>query len=211
MESDVQDPIRVMIADDHPLLRSGIAAVLSASPKFSVVAEACDGAIAIEQYQRFLPDITLMDIQMPGLDGIAATTAIRRINPQARIIILSTYSGDIQVCRGLKAGASGYIRKSLARTELSDYIVSIHTGQRNLLPHQISTLLNSLQLDSLSERETEVLRIVAEGNSNLSVAQRLGLSENTVKAHIKSILQKLDARDRTHAVMIALRRGYWEH
>jgi DNA-binding NarL/FixJ family response regulator len=211
MESKVQEMISVMIADDHPLLRSGIAAVLSANPKFSVVAEACDGAIAIEQYKRFLPDITLMDLQMPGLNGIEATTAIRRINPKARIIILTTYSGDIQVSRGLKAGASGYILKSLARTELSNYIVSVHAGERSLSPQLLSPLRNNLQLDSLSKRETEVLRFVADGNSNQGVGQLLGVSENTVKAHIKSILQKLDAQDRTHAVMIALRRGYWEH
>jgi DNA-binding NarL/FixJ family response regulator len=211
MEGKVQEMISVMIADDHPLLRSGIAAVLAVDPKFSVVAEASDGAVAIEQYKRFAPDITLMDIQMPGLNGIEATTAIRRINPGARIIILTTYGGDMHVSRGLKAGASGYILKSLARTELSDYIVSVHAGKRSLSPQLASTLVNNFQLDSLSKRETEVLRIVADGNSNQRVAQLLGLSEDTVKAHMKSILQKLDARDRTHAVTIALRRGYWEH
>jgi DNA-binding NarL/FixJ family response regulator len=211
MEDKVQEMISVMIADDHPLLRSGIAAVLAVDPKFSVVAEASDGAVAIEQYKRFAPDITLMDIQMPGLNGIEATTAIRRINPGARIIILTTYGGDMHVSRGLKAGASGYILKSLARTELSDYIVSVHAGKRSLSPQLASTLVNNFQLDSLSKRETEVLRIVADGNSNQRVAQLLGLSEDTVKAHMKSILQKLDARDRTHAVTIALRRGYWEH
>ena len=211
MESTGHEMISVMIADDHPLLRSGIAAVLSANPKFSVVAEACDGDVAIEQYQRFLPDVTLMDLQMPGLNGIEATAAIRRINPQARIIILTTYSGDIQVSRGLKAGASGYILKSLARTELSNYIVSVHSGKRSLSPQLASTLLNNFQLDALSKRETEVLRCVADGNSNQRVGQRLGLSEDTVKAHMKSILQKLDARDRTHAVTIAVRLGYWEN
>lgn len=211
MESQVHDTISVMIADDHPLLRSGIAAVLSANPRFSVVAEACDGDIALEQYKRFLPDITLMDLQMPGLNGIEATAAIRRINPQARIIILTTYSGAIQVNRGLKAGASGYILKNLARTELSNYIVSVHAGRRSVSPQLASTSLNSFQLDSLSKRETEVLRFVADGNSNKRVGQHLGLSEDTVKAHMKSILQKLDARDRTHAVMIAVRLGYWEN
>ena len=202
--------ISVMIADDHPLLRSGIAAVLSANPEFSVVAEASDGATAIEQYQRFRPDITLMDIQMPGLNGIEATAAIRGINPRARIIILTTYAGDVQVARGLKAGASGYILKNLARTELSSCIMSVHAGHRSLSPEVAGTLLNNLPLDPLSKRETEVLRCVAGGNSNKGVGKRLGLSEDTIKAHMKIILQKLQARDRTQAVTIALRLGYWE-
>ncbi|MES2348456.1 MAG: response regulator transcription factor, partial [Pseudomonadota bacterium] len=132
MESRGGGMIRVMIADDHPLLRSGIAAVLSADPKFSVVAEAGDGDGAIEQYKRFRPDITLMDVQMPGRNGIEATTAIRSLNPQARIIILTTYAGDERVARGLKAGASGYLLKNLARTELSSYIVAVHAGQWQL-------------------------------------------------------------------------------
>ncbi|MYM65733.1 response regulator [Pseudoduganella sp. FT55W] len=200
-----------MIADDHPLLRSGIAAVLAADTGFSVVAEASDGEDAIEQYRRFRPDVTLMDLQMPGLNGIDATAAIRCLNPQARIIILTTFDGDVQVVRGLKAGASGYLLKNLARTELRDYIVSVHAGQRPLPSQVACNLANNFQSDTLSKREIEVLRCVAEGNSNQRVGQRLGLSEDTIKAHMKTILQKLDARDRTHAVMIAMRRGYWEN
>jgi DNA-binding NarL/FixJ family response regulator len=211
MESRGGGMIRVMIADDHPLLRSGIAAVLSADPKFSVVAEAGDGDGAIEQYKRFRPDITLMDVQMPGRNGIEATTAIRSLNPQARIIILTTYAGDERVARGLKAGASGYLLKNLARTELSSYIVAVHAGQWQLSRQVASSLANNFQQDTLSKRELEVLRHVADGNSNRRVADRLGLSEDTIKAHMKTILHKLDARDRTHAVTIAMHRGYWDN
>ncbi|MES2164062.1 MAG: response regulator transcription factor [Pseudomonadota bacterium] len=208
MESE---PISVMIADDHPLMRSGIAAVLSSNPKFSVVAEAGDGDAAVELYQRWRPDVTLMDLQMPGLNGIEATGAIRRINPAARIIILTTFGGDVQVVRGLKAGAAGYVLKNLARTALSDYIVSVHAGQRLLPPPVAASLATGFQLDTLSKREIEVLRLVGDGNSNQRVADQLGLSEDTIKAHMKAVLHKLDARDRTHAVMIAMRRGYWEN
>ncbi len=208
MESE---PISVMIADDHPLMRSGIAAVLSSNPKFSVVAEAGDGDAAVELYQRWRPDVTLMDLQMPGLNGIEATSAIRRINPAARIIILTTFGGDVQVVRGLKAGAAGYVLKNLARTALSDYIVSVHAGQRLLPPPVAASLATGFQLDTLSKREIEVLRLVGDGNSNQRVADQLGLSEDTIKAHMKAVLHKLDARDRTHAVMIAMRRGYWEN
>lgn len=202
--------ISVMIADDHPLLRSGIAAVLAADPRFAVVAEACDGDLALELYQRFRPDVTLMDLQMPGLNGIDATIAIRNINPQARIIILTTYGGEVQVARGLKAGASGYILKNMARTELSHYILSVHAGQQQLAPQLACSLASSFQQDTLSKREIQVLRVIADGNSNQRAGTQLGLSEDTIKAHMKTILQKLDARDRTHAVMIAMRRGYWE-
>ena len=203
--------ISVLIADDHPLLRSGIAAVLSAEGVCSVVAEAGDGIEAVEQYKRFRPDITLMDLQMPGGDGIEATAAIRRIDPEARIIILTTFDGDVQVARGLKAGASGYILKNLARHELGKYILSVHAGLRALPQQVAASLASNFQDDSLTKRELEVLRHVADGNSNQRVGDQLGLKEDTVKAYMKAILQKLHARDRTHAVTIALRRGYWEN
>jgi DNA-binding NarL/FixJ family response regulator len=204
------DQISLMVADDHPLMRSGIIAVLSANPAFSVVAEAEDGNAAVDLYRRWRPDVTLMDLQMPGLDGIEATAAIRRFDPEARIIILTTFGGDVQVARGLKAGATGYVLKNMARTALSDYIVSVHAGRRVLPPPVAASLVNNFQLDALSKREIEVLRLVSDGNSNQRVADQLGLREDTIKAHMKAILQKLDARDRTHAVMIAMRRGYWE-
>ncbi|NYE59458.1 DNA-binding NarL/FixJ family response regulator [Duganella sp. 1224] len=202
--------ISVMIADDHPLLRSGIAAVLSADPRFAVVAEAGDGDEALAQYQRHRPDITLMDLQMPGLNGIEATLAIRAINPRARVIILTTYGGEVQVARGLKAGASGYILKNMVRTDLVSYIAAVCAGRQQLSPQVACSLANTFQKDTLSKREVQVLRVVADGNSNQRAAEQLGLSEDTIKAHMKTILQKLDARDRTHAVMIAMRRGYWE-
>ncbi|NGZ86187.1 response regulator transcription factor [Duganella sp. SAP-35] len=199
-----------MIADDHPLLRSGIAAVLASDPRFCVVAEANDGAAAVELFQQRRPSVTLMDLQMPGVNGIEATKAIRHLDPQALIIILSTFDGDVQVTRSLQAGASGYILKNLARTDLSDYIIAIHAGKRELPPQVACSLARSFQSDSLSKREIEVLRLVAGGRSNQRVGIELGLREDTIKAHMKTILMKLDARDRTHAVMKALRRGYWE-
>ncbi|KQV84961.1 LuxR family transcriptional regulator [Massilia sp. Root351] len=204
------DTISVLIADDHPLLRSGIAGVLTSDPRFCVVGEADDGIGAVELFRQFRPAITLMDLQMPGLNGIDATKAIRHIDPEARIIILTTFDGDVQVTRSLQAGASGYILKNLTRTDLIDYILSIHAGGRQLPPQVASSLAGSFQSDSLSKREIEVLRLVAGGNTNQRVADELGLREDTIKAHMKAILQKLGARDRTHAVMIAMRRGYWE-
>ena len=211
MEGGREETITVLIADDHPLMRSGIAAVLAADPRFSVVAEAGNGDDAVEQYSRLHPSVTLMDLQMPRRDGIAATAAIRSVNPQACIIVLSTYGGDVQVARALKAGASGYLLKNLARSELCSYIAAVHAGQRQL-PQQVAcSLASGFQQDSLSKRELEVLRHVADGNSNQRVGECLGLKEDTIKAHMKTILQKLNARDRTHAVTIALRRGYWEN
>ena len=205
------DQISIVIADDHPLLRSGIIAVLSANLRLRVVAEADDGDSAVELYRRWRPDVILMDLQMPGLNGIEATAAIRQIDPEARVIILTTFDGDVQVTRALKAGATGYVLKNTVRTALSDYIVSVHAGRRLLPPPVAASLANSFQLDALSKREVEVLRLVSGGNSNQRVADQLGLREDTIKTHMKAILQKLDARDRTHAVMIAVRRGYWEN
>ena len=202
--------IRVMIADDHPLLRSGITAVLARSPRVSVVAEAEDGDAAVELFSRHRPDVTLMDLQMPGLGGIEAIAAIRRIDAQARILILTTFSGDAQIYRGLKAGASGYLLKNMARTELLDYLFSVHNGE-NRLPLEVSRSLPSvLTMEPLTPREVDVLKLVATGHSNQRAADHLGLREDTIKAYMKSILAKLRARDRTHAVTIALRRGFWE-
>lgn len=202
--------IRVMIADDHPLLRSGIAAVLAHEPRITVVAEAGDGDLAVRLFEQHRPDITLMDLQMPGLGGIDAIAAIRRIDPQARIIILTTFSGDAQIYRGLKAGAAGYLLKNMARTELLDYLLRIHHGEPHL-PLEVSrNLPNAVTLEPLTRREVDVLKLVASGHSNQRAAGQLGLKEDTIKAYMKSILSKLRARDRTHAVTIALRRGFWE-
>jgi DNA-binding NarL/FixJ family response regulator len=210
MLDDTGGEIRVMIADDHPLLRSGIAAVLSHSARISVVAEAGDGDMAVELFRQQRPDITLMDLQMPGLGGIEAIAAIRRIDPQARIIILTTFSGDAQIYRGLKAGASGYLLKNMARTELLDYLFSIYRGDRRLPAEVSRNLPTVMTMEPLTRREVDVLKLVATGHSNQRAAGELGLKEDTIKAYMKSILAKLRARDRTQAVTIALKRGFWE-
>jgi DNA-binding NarL/FixJ family response regulator len=209
LEKD-QGVIRVMIADDHPLLRSGIAAVLACSERVALVAEAESGDMAVELFRQQRPDITLMDLQMPGLGGIEAIGAILAIAPQARIIVLTTFSGDMQVMRALKAGAAGYLLKNMARTELIDYVLAVHGGERRIPAEMARAVAYNLPADTLSKREIEVLKVVAEGNSNQRTAERLGLKEDTVKAHMKTILAKLGARDRTHAVTLAVRRGFWE-
>jgi DNA-binding NarL/FixJ family response regulator len=202
--------IRVMIADDHPLLRSGITAVLARDNRIRVVAEAENGDMAVELFARHRPDITLMDLQMPGRCGIEAIAAIRAIDAQARIIILTTFSGDAQIMRALHAGASGYLLKNMARTGLIDCIERVHGGAQ-FLPQEVArAVVHQPPSDNLSAREIEVLRLVAHGYSNQRAALQLGLKEDTIKAHMKTISSKLGARDRTHAVTIALRRGYWE-
>lgn len=203
-------PVRVMVVDDHPLLREGIAAVLSITGRFELVAEAGDGRQALEQFVRHQPDVVLMDLQMPVMNGLDAIMAIRAIAPQARIIVLTTYKGDVQVLRALKAGAMGYLLKSMLRTELADAIGRVHAGQRHIPPEIAIELAAHIDADSLSARETEVLGLVADGNSNKRVAQALGIAEETVKAHMSTVLGKLGARDRTHAVTIAIRRGILE-
>ena len=200
-------PIRVMVVDDHPLLREGIAAVLEQQPDMLLVAEATDGAQAIERFRETRPDVTLMDLQMPNMHGIDTIAAIRAEFPAARIVVLTTYHGDVQALRAFKAGASGYLLKNLLRRELIDTIHAVHRGQRRIPPEIASAIAEHAAADALSAREVEVLRCVAQGNANKRVAIQLGIAEETVKAHMKSILAKLGANDRTHAVTIALRRG----
>lgn len=202
--------IKVMIADDHPLLRSGITAVLARDSRISVVAEAENGDMAVELFQRHRPDITLMDLQMPGRCGIEAIEAIRAIDGQARIIILTTFSGDAQIMRALHAGASGYLLKNMARTGLIECIDRVHGGAQYLPVEVARAVTYQPPSDVLSAREIEVLRLVAHGYSNQRAALQLGLKEDTIKAHMKTISSKLGASDRTHAVTIALKRGYWE-
>jgi DNA-binding NarL/FixJ family response regulator len=203
-------PVRVMVVDDHPLLREGIAAVLSIGGRFELVAEAGDGREALAQFVRHRPDVVLMDLQMPVMNGLEAIVAIRAIAPQARIIVLTTYKGDVQVLRALKSGAMGYLLKSMLRTELADAIMRVHAGQRHIPAEIAIELAAHIDADALSARETEVLGLVADGNSNKRVAQALGIAEETVKAHMSTVLGKLGARDRTHAVTIAIRRGILE-
>jgi DNA-binding NarL/FixJ family response regulator len=207
---DARTPIRILTVDDHPLLREGIAAVLANETDMLVVAEASNGREAVEQFRAHRPDVTLMDLQMPVMNGTDAILAIREEYPEARVIVLTTYSGDAQAVRALKAGASGYLLKSMVRKELVETIRSVHGGKKRIPPEIAVEMAEHHADDALSEREIEVLREVAAGNANKVVALRLAVSEETVKAHMRSILSKLGANDRTHAVTIALKRGIIE-
>jgi two-component system, NarL family, response regulator len=199
--------IRILTVDDHQLLREGIAAVLESQEDMMLVAQASNGREAVESFRRLRPDVTLMDLRMPDMSGIEAITAIRAEFPDARIIVLTTYAGDAQAAAALKAGAVGYLLKNLVRKELLETIRVIHSGKRRV-PAEIATeIAEHVADDALTGRELEVLRRVAAGKSNKLIAAELDISEGTVKTHMKSILPKLDASDRTHAVMIALKRG----
>ena len=207
---DVKNPIRILTVDDHPVLREGIAASIARQPDMLLVAEANDGKEGVEQFRAHRPDITLMDLQMPAMSGIEAITSICKEFPDARIIVLTTYSGDAQAARAFKAGASGYLLKSMLRKELVETIRSVHGGKKRI-PSEIAREMAEHHIDdSLTEREMEVLREVAAGNSNKIIANHLNISEQTVKTHMKIILAKLAANDRTHAVTIALKRGIIE-
>jgi DNA-binding NarL/FixJ family response regulator len=200
-------PMRVLIVDDHPVLREGIAAIIRGEKDMELVGEASNGQQALERYRELQPDVTLMDVQMPEMDGVAATLAIRAEFSAARVVVLTTYRGDAQALRALKAGASGYLLKSMIRTDLIDAIRSVHAGHRHI-PHEIAAELAAhVTDDALSPRELQVLKCVAAGNSNRLVANQLVLSEDTIKAHMKNIMSKLSANDRTHAVTIAIKRG----
>ncbi len=200
--------IRVLTVDDHPLLREGIAAVLNGEQDFELVAEASGGQEAIELFRLHRPDVTLMDLQMPGMNGIEAMLAIRREFSHARFIVLTTYQGDVQALRALKAGAAGYLLKNMMRKELLETIRTVHAGRRRIPAEIAAELADHVTDDALSDREVEVLRRVAMGNSNKIIASYLDVSEATIKGHMKSILSKLNASDRTHAVTIAMKRGF---
>ncbi len=207
MADNGASPIKILIVDDHPLLREGVSAVLSGQSDMSLVGEATTGREAIESFRRHLPDVTLMDLRMPDMNGIDAIAVIRSEFPAARIVVLTTYAGDVQALGALKAGASGYLLKSMLRKDLLETIRAVHAGKRRIPPEIATDIAEHAAEDSLTAREIEVLRGVAAGKSNKLIAAQLDISESTVKAHMKSILPKLDASDRTHAVMIALKRG----
>jgi DNA-binding NarL/FixJ family response regulator len=201
------DLIRVLAVDDHALLREGIAALVNAEPDMRVIAEAIHGEQAIENFRIHRPDVTLMDLQMPGMDGVEAINRITTDFPGARIIVLTTYTGDVQVLRALKAGARGYILKGHVHRELLEIIRAVHGGQKRIPPEIAAELADHATDDELTPRQVDILRLVAGGNANKQIAHQLSISEQTVKSHITAIMSKLGANDRTHAVAIGLKRG----
>ncbi len=200
-------PIRVFSVDDHPLLREGIAALVNSQPDMVLISQAATGAEAIQLYKEQLPDVTLLDLRLPDMSGIDVLIAIRSQFPEARIIMLTTFEGDVEIQRALQAGARGYLLKNMPPTELLDVIRQVHLGKKRIPPEIASQLLEHLSDEVLTEREIEVLKEVANGNRNREIAERLFISEETVKVHIKHIMEKLGASDRTQAVSIGLRRG----
>lgn len=199
--------IRILSVDDHPLLREGIAALIGNQTDMELVAEACNGREAVERFREHRPDITLMDLQMPEMSGIDAISSIRGEFPEARIIILTTHAGDVQISRALRAGARAYLLKGSLRKELLETIRAVHAGQKRISSEVAAEIAEHATDESLTPREVDVLRLVAGGNANKEIAARLSLTEETVKSHVRNILAKLEANDRTHAVTIALKRG----
>src|SRR4026208_435798 len=200
-------PIRVFSVDDHPLLREGIAALVNNQPDMMLVGEASTGAEAIQQFKQQMPDVTLLDLRLPDMSGIDVLIAIRSEFPAARIVMLTTFEGDVEIHRALQAGARGYLLKNMPPVELLEGIRQVHAGKKRIPPGIASQLLEHMSDEGLTEREVEVLREVADGNRNREIAERLFISEETVKVHIKHIMEKLGASDRTQAVRTGLRRG----
>src|SRR5258706_8503654 len=202
--------IRILSCDDHPLFRQGIAALLATQADMSLVAEASNGKDAVQQFRAHRPDITLMDLQMPEMNGLEALSTIRGEFPDARIIMLTTYTGDVQVMRAMKVGARAYLLKSLLDKELLETIRAVHAGKKTLSAEASFELAEHATDEALTPGEVDVLRLIASGNANKEIAARLSITEETVKGRVKNILSKLDANDRTHAAMIGVRRGIIE-
>ena len=199
--------IRILAVDDHPMLREGIASLIASQSDMELVAEASTGREALDQFRDHRPDLTLMDLQMPDLDGIGAMVAIRNEFPEARIIVLTTYKGDVEVLRALKAGARAYLLKGLLRKELLETIRAVYAGQKRIPPEVAAVLADHAVDEALTAREIDVLRLIAGGNANKLIGDQLSITEETVKGYVKNILSKLGARDRTHAVTVGLKRG----
>jgi len=205
--SDETKQIRIMTVDDHPVLRQGIAALIADQPDLTLVAEATNGREAIQQFRAHRPDVTLMDLQMPEMNGLDAMIAIRGEFADARIIVLTTYAGDVQARRALQAGARAYLLKNSLHKELLDTIRAVHAGRKNLSPEVSFELAEHAAEETLSPLEVRVLHLIADGNSNKEIGARLSITEDSVKGHVRNILSKLGANDRTQAAMIGVKRG----
>jgi len=204
------DRIRILIVDDHPLLREGVVSLVEKQKDMLIVAEASNGKEALQLFQQHIPDVTLMDLRLPEMDGVDVMTAILAEFPDAKIIVLTTFSGDAQILRALKAGARGYLLKDLLRKELLEAIRTVQAGRKRIPPGIAAQIAEHATDTTLTRRELEVLQLIATGNPNKLVADKLSVTEDTIKMHVKSILSKLGANDRTHAVTIALKRGIME-
>jgi two-component system, NarL family, response regulator len=203
-------PIRILVVDDHPVVRQGVAGLVDGQPDMSIVGQASNGREAIQQFRTHHPDLVLMDLQMPEMNGLDALMAIRDEAPDARIIVLTTYAGDAQVLRAIKAGARGYLLKSALHRELLETIRAVHAGKKSVSAEVVYELAEHATDDALTPAEVRVLRLIAEGNANKEIAEQLSVSEETVKGQVRNILSKLGAKDRTHAAMIGLKRGIIE-
>ena len=202
--------IRILVADDHPVVREGLRGLIAVQPDMVVVAEASNGREAIQQFRIHRPDVTVMDLQMPEMNGVDAVSAIRVEFPGAKIIMLTTYAGDVQIFRALKAGAQGYLLKAVMHKELPDNIRTVYAGRKVMAPEAAAQVAEHSGEETLTPKELEVLRLIAAGNANKEIGAQLSISEESVKSRVKNILDKLEARDRTHAVTIGLKRGIIE-